>query len=229
MTWTKAFPGFRLDPIAEGAPDALVVLLHEPAATDATLTNVASCWAPMMPTTAFIAVERNGAFALPDDGFDSSAGTDPRAQLITLDHAARRLETLIRQHARTFGIEARRLVLAGFGSGGTLALWLSMREAWHGAGVLAIGARLALPFPQPRADAGKIRLIECLPGKSGSSSALPDAVALFRARGIDVRGAVLTASCLSDDAARHGGAYLAELVATAQQGVRARPGQEDPA
>jgi predicted esterase len=228
MTWTKSFPGFRLDPIAGGAPDALVVLLHEPAATAATLTNVASHWAPMVPNTAFIAIDCSGPFSLPDDGSDSmtTLGLDLGAALIALEQAARRLESLVIQQLRAFGIDESRLVLSGFGSGGTLVLWLAMRDAWRGAGVLAIGARLVLPFPRRSWGTGKVRLIDCPGPHAADCSILREVVALFVARGIDARGAVLAAPPLSDDAVRHGAAYLAELVATAQRGDRIRTDRE---
>jgi len=53
-----------------------------------------------------------------------------------------------------------------------------------------------------------------------SHGSLRDAVALLAARGIDARGVMLVGSVLSEEAIRHGGAYLVELVATAQRGDR---------
>jgi hypothetical protein len=47
---------------------------------------------------------------------------------------------------------------------------------------------------------------------------LCDLVAQLTTRGIDARGILLGGSALSDEAIRHGGAYLVELVATAQRG-----------
>jgi len=49
---------------------------------------------------------------------------------------------------------------------------------------------------------------------------LRDAVAWLTARGLDTRGVVLAGSPMSDEAIRHGGAYLVELVATAQRAKR---------
>jgi hypothetical protein len=66
--------------------------------------------------------------------------------------------------------------------------------------------------------AHKVRLIACL-GDAAHSS-LRDDVALLTARGIDTRGVLLSGSGLSQEAIRHGGAYLVELVATAQRGAR---------
>jgi hypothetical protein len=66
--------------------------------------------------------------------------------------------------------------------------------------------------------AHKVRLIACVGDEAHSS--LRDDVALLTARGIDTRGVVLSGSGLSQEAIRHGGAYLVELVATAQRGAR---------
>ena len=45
-------------------------------------------------------------------------------------------------------------------------------------------------------------------------------------RGIDTRGVLLMGSALSDETVRHGGAYLVELVASAQRRGRFHVDQE---
>jgi hypothetical protein len=107
----------------------------------------------------------------------------------------------------------------GFGYGATLALYMLVRhQGWRYAGVLAFGAKLIRPVPRIVRGAHKVRLIACLGDNAHSS--LRDEVALLTARGIDTRGVVLSGSGLSQEAIRHGGAYLVELVATAQRGAR---------
>jgi hypothetical protein len=55
MPWMQSSHGFRLDPIAKGSPEALVILLHEFGVSAA--MPVAARWAASVPTTAFIALE----------------------------------------------------------------------------------------------------------------------------------------------------------------------------
>ena len=57
MSWVQSAQGLRLDPIANGSPEALVVLLHDVGDSAATLTPIAARWATAVPTTAFIALE----------------------------------------------------------------------------------------------------------------------------------------------------------------------------
>jgi predicted esterase len=127
---------------------------------------------------------------------------------------------LLEQQLRACRLDASRLVLAGFGYGGTLALHMLRRKAWRCAGVLAFAARMTRPLPRILRIDRKVRLIECVEDPEVSHGSLRDAVALLAARGIDARGVMLVGSVLSEEAIRHGGAYLVELVATAQRGDR---------
>jgi len=228
VTWIQFPNGFRLDPIAKGPPEALVVLLHDLGATAAALTPLAARWAMTVPTTAFIALEGieqadpPSRGLLPHRTLDLDVGTEPTV----LDRAAGHLKPLLEQHLRSYGLEADRLVLAGFGHGGTLALHVLLRQGWSCAGVLAFAARLTPPLPRTLRIDPKVRLIECVENRRIDHSNLRAVVALLTARGIDTRGALLTGSILSDEAVRHGGAYLAELVATAQRGHRFHRNQE---
>ena len=56
MTWMQFSHGLRLDPIAKGSPEALVVLLYELGASAATLPPIAARWATAVPTFARDAV-----------------------------------------------------------------------------------------------------------------------------------------------------------------------------
>jgi hypothetical protein len=208
------FPnGLQLDPVAKGSPESLVVLLHDVGATAAALAPIAKRWAPAVPTTAFVALE--GLEQVTATSYDP---LDIAASSTALDHATRHLEPLLEQQLRFHCLDASRLVLVGFGHGGTLALHRVLHQGWSCAGVLAFTARLARPLPRLPRIGCKVRLIESVAPGPADHSNLRDVVALLTARGIDTRGVLLSGSALSDQAIRHGGAYLVELVATAQHG-----------
>jgi predicted esterase len=191
--------GVRLDPIAKGPAEALVVLLPDFNASGGTLTPVAMRWAAAVPTTAFIVL-------------DTSEQRDPRVP--------RPLGPLLEQQLRAHQLDASRLVLVGFGYGGTLALHLSLHQEWVCAGVLAFAAEPMRPLPRLLGVNHKIRLIACATDGPVDPSTLRDVVASLTGRGIDARGVTLAGPVLSDEAIRHGAAYLVELVATAQRGNR---------
>jgi hypothetical protein len=212
MTWVQFGDGLRLDPVAKRSPEALVALLHDVGDFAATLTPVAARWAVAVPTTSFIALEgiEQRAEAMPP----GAAGSPD------LDRAVRHLVPRLEQQLSFYRLDASRLVLVGFGYGGTLALHLLLRQGRSCAGVLAFAATLARPLPRIHGSDQKVRLIESLGTGHIGRSSLRDVVAWLTARGIDTRGAALAGSPMSDEAIRHGGAYLVELIATAQQGKR---------
>jgi phospholipase/carboxylesterase len=222
MPWTQFPHGFQLDPIAKGPPEALVVLLHDLGASAATLTSVAARWARAVPTTAFIALDGIEQRDTPSGDLPPHAmlGLDAGTEPTMLDRAAQHIELLLDHQLRSCRLDASQLVLVGFGYGGTLALHLLLRQGWSCAGVLAFAATLMRPLPRVLRTDRKVRLIECVADRDSGHSSLRDVVALLGARGIDTRGVLLSGSTLSDEAIRHGGAYLVELVATAQQGNR---------
>src|SRR5258707_3025941 len=112
MSWKRFSHGFRLDPIAKGSPEALVVLLHDLGPSAATLTPVAARWAPTVPTTAFVTLDGVEQLDLPSRGLppqtivDLNGGPDSAV----LDRMARRLEALFDQQLRTFRLDASRQV-----------------------------------------------------------------------------------------------------------------------
>jgi len=222
MTWVQFPHGFRLDPIAKGSPEALVILLHDLGATAATLTAVAARWATTVPTTAFIALNAIEQLDPPSCGLPrhTTPDLDASAEPTVLDRAARHIKPQLEQQLRFYRLDASRLVLVGFGYGGTVALHMLLRQGQSCAGVLAFAAQLMRPFPRILRVDYKVRLIECVEVGHIGHSNLRDVVALLTARGIDTRGVLLPGSALSDEAIRHGGAYLVELVATAQRGDR---------
>jgi phospholipase/carboxylesterase len=220
MTWVKVSHGFRLNPLAARSPEALVVLLSNFGVSAATLTPVAARWATTVPTTAFVALD--GIEQLDPCSRSLSPHTmfdlDDRAEPAVLDHATQQLEPLLEHQLRFFRLDGSRLVLVGFGHGGTLALHMLLRQGWSFAGVLAFSAKLIRPLARIRRVDHKVRLIECVGDGHIGHGRLREDVALLNARGIDTRGVMLSGSPLSDEAVRHGGAYLVELVATAQRG-----------
>jgi len=202
MAWLEFSLGLRLDPIGKASPEALVVLLHDFGDAAATLTCVAARWATTVPTTAFIAFDRIDQLHSPSEPAE-------------LDRVTRHLEPLLEQQLRSYRLDASRLVLVGFGYGGTLALHMLLHQGVSCVGVVAFAATLARPLPRVLRVDRKVRLIECAADRHIGHGSLRDVVALLTARGIDTRGVLLAGSVLSDQAIRHGGAYLVELVATA--------------
>jgi predicted esterase len=216
MSWMQFPHGLQLDPIAEGSPEALVVLLHDLGASATELTSIAARWAPTVPTTAFTALDGIDPLTCglpPTVISDLDADTEPAV----LDRATRHLAPLLEHQLRSCRLATSRLVLVGFGYGGTLALHLLLREGWGCAGVLAFAAKLTRPLPRFLEADYKVRLIECMGDGHVDQSSLRDIVTLLTARGIDTRGISLAGSVFSDEAIRHGAAYLVELVATAQR------------
>lgn len=220
MTPRQFAHGFRLEPVAKGSPEALVVLLHDLRATASTLVPVAERWAKTVPTTAFIALDGVQQFDPLVYGLPAhtTRDIDRAIESTTLDRVALTLDPLIEQELRAYRLNAARLVLVGFGYGGTLALHMLLRQGWSCSGVLAFGAKLMLPLPPNLRLDRKVRLIDGSPHIGHDR--LRNVVAMLTARGIDTRGVLLIGSLLSDEAIRHGGSYLVELVATAQRSDR---------
>ena len=218
MSWISFSHRLRRAPNAKGAldktaPEALVVLLHDLGASAAALTSIAARWSATVPAAAFIAL----------DGVERLIATpvaDTDTAPTPLDRIAHTLEALLDHELRERRLDGARLVLVGFGYGGTLALHLLLRQRWSCAGILAFEAELMRPLPRILRIDCKVRLIDCTADAPADHGRLRDKVALLSARGLDTRGVLLAGSALSNEAIRHGGAYLVELVATAQRGNR---------
>jgi predicted esterase len=219
VTWTHFSHVLRRRRIARSAPEALVVLLHDLGASGAIVAPVAARWAATVPTTAFIALDGLEHLDAPCDGLSAPAmlNLDTAVDPTVLDRAAQHLEALLGHQLRSHRLDASRLVLVGFGYGGTLALHLFLRQGWSCAGILAFAGQLASPLPRILRIDCKVRLIDCLADARTDHGSLRDKVTLLNARGIDTRGVLLSGSPFSDEAVRHGAAYLVELVATAQR------------
>lgn len=211
---------------AERAPEALVVLLHDLGASAVTLASIVARWSASVPTAAFIALDGIRQLEVSSNHPSTAVGEETGLEPTLLDDAARNLETLLDYQLRSRQLDASRLVLVGFGYGGTLALHLSLHRSWGCAGILTFAARLVRPLPRILRIDCKARLIDCTANAQTDHSRLRDDVALLNARGIDARGVLLAGSLLSNEAIRHGGAYLVELVATAHPGNRFHVGQE---
>jgi predicted esterase len=216
MGWMKMSRGHWLDPIAGGPPEAVAVLLHDHEQSTDALLAVAERWAVTVPTTSFVVLDNLEQIDPPPcvgrwrAMLDLESGAEP----LVLDRVARHLEPLLAP------LDADRLVLVGFHHGGTVALHLALRHGWSCAGVLAFSPRLARPLPRTMRIDAKIRLVESVENRHVGHADLRDAVASLAARGVDVRGVLLAGTILSDEGIRHGGAYLAELIATAQRADR---------
>jgi predicted esterase len=231
MSWMQFSRGVRLEPIGTRSPEALVVLLHDMGGSAALLAAKLARWATMVPATAFVALDgAERPEAIPEATADlPEPGASPLAaqtELTGLDLAARELAGLLRAQLRACRLDASALVLVGFGYGATLALHLVLRHGWRCAGVLAYGAKVVRPVPKTLRVGAKVRLIECLGDGDVGYGNVRDVVALLTDRGIDTRGALLAGSVFTDASIRHGGAYLVELVATAQRGGQFHPKPE---
>jgi len=218
MSWVPFPDGLRLDPIAKRSPEALVVLLHDVGGSAATIAPIAARWAPAVATTTFIALD-----GLEQVDGPSGNPLDIAAESAALSAAMRHLEPLLERQLRVHRLDASRLVLVGFGYGGTLALHRVLHQGRSCAGVLAFTATLIRPLPRSLRIGRKVRLIESVAPGPLAHSSLRNVVALLTARGVDARGILLGGSALSDEAIRHGCAYLVELVATAQLGDHLHP------
>jgi phospholipase/carboxylesterase len=221
MDWIPFSRGHRLDPIEGGLPDAVVVLLHDLGESTEALLPVAARWAQTVPTTAFIVFDGIEQFDAPVGvgQLHTTLDLDVSAEPV-LDRVAQHLESLTAEQQRSWQLGAGRLVLVGFRTGGTVALHLALRRGWGCAGVLAFSARSAQPLTQLITIGPKIRLIESVEARNGSHAELRDVVTSLVAYGVDARGVLLDGSILSDESIRYGGAYLVELIATAQRGDR---------
>jgi predicted esterase len=217
MAWLQFSHGFRLDPIDRGSPEALVVLLQDFGSSAGTLMPIAARWAAAVPTTAFVVLDGTEFTSLHTTP-DSDADCEP----MVFDRATRHLMSLLGDQLHSRRLDVGRLVLAGFGHGGTLALHMLLRQGWGGAGVLAFSAKPVHPPARIQRVDHKIRLVECAEGRDIDDSGLRDFVAMLAALGIDARGVSLASPATSDESIRYGGAYLVELVATAQRKDRFR-------
>jgi predicted esterase len=217
MSWMSFGRRPRRDPIV---PEALVVLLHDLGASAATLTPIAARWSATVPTTAFIAIDGIEQLHVRACDLPLAAGASAESEPMLLDRAACNLEALLEHQLRSRRLDGNRLVLAGFGHGGTLALHLLLHRSWRCAGILAFAPQMVRPLPRILRIDCKVRLIDCVADGQTDHSSLRDDVALLSARGIDTRGVLLSGAPLSEETIRHGGAYLVELVATAQRGDR---------
>src|SRR5205823_6397337 len=113
-----------------------------------------------------------------------------------LDRAVRNLEGLLEYQLQSRRLHASRLVLVGFGYGGTLALRLLIR-GWSCAGVLTFSGQLGRPRPRILRINCKVRLIDCVTDTQTDHNGLRDDVASLSARGIDARGVALSSAALA--------------------------------
>jgi len=220
MNWHhQSSQGFSLDPTASGPPEALVILLQDLGTSAVRLAPIAARWATSLPTAAFIALDTLAPFDPLASCLSKRTTLDPDANVepSALDRMTRHLEPLLRGRLRCHRLDAGRLVLVGFGSGGTLALHMALRRGLGCAGVLAIGAKVMRPVPRIQRVDQKLRLIACAGDGDIDHRSLRETVTLLATYGIDTRAALLPSSARSDEAIRHGAAYLVELVATAQR------------
>jgi hypothetical protein len=211
MNWTENAQDLLIGPAAGGVPEVLAVLLHDRVVARQTARGVAARWAAGVPSTAFLipACCDYGEFrAVPDAA--------------VLDAEARRLMPLIVQYLYAYHLDARRLVLIGCGLGGTLALYLGLRRGLAQAGLLAFAAGLTDALCPTGRTTGKVRIIACADTREPALSRLGPFMDQLNRRGINVRGVAMDRRSERQAMLRLGGAYLAELVATAHHDADTR-------
>ncbi|HVJ32666.1 MAG TPA: hypothetical protein VND94_06065 [Terriglobia bacterium] len=221
MTWLQFSHGLWQAPSAEQSPKVLAVLLHDATNTIASLTTAVTRWAPNLIATTFIAPTEA---ELPQPTANGLSPSMPASEVPEkpgeVERAARLAAPQLERQLRFYHLDASRLVLVGFGHGGRLALHLLLQGRC--AGALTFAARLTRPLPRIGEISGKVRLVEYAGADHSGYSGMRNVMTSLVARGVDARGVVLGGAGLSDEAIRHGGAYLCELVATAQRSHRFR-------
>ncbi len=222
MGWMRFSAGEFFEPVAKGAPEVMVVLLHDRTDSPEGLIPVIFRWTAAVPTAAFMlpsGVERHHTLTVDADQ-EPAATPHGTAEWAEIDRAVRRLAPLITQQLSRYGLEPNQLVLVGVGYGGTLALHMGLRCGLNYAGILAFAGRVDRSLSRIASSNGKVRLVMPTEEHRFGHGFMGGFVAHLNDAGIDARGVLLTGPTLSEAAIRHGGAYLAELVATAQ---RSRP------
>ena len=210
MSGTQYSQDMIVGPAAEGAPEVLAVLLHDRGVSRQTARSVAARWAAAVPTTAFL---------IPACSDEDGHGTAPDAAL--LDAEARRLMPLIVRYLRAYRLDPSRLVLIGCGLGGTLALHLGLRRGLAEAGLLAFAATLTDALWPAGRTTGKVRIIACAEAQEAARTRLGAFMDELIGRSVDVRGVAFDRATERKAMLRLGGAYLAELVATAHRSADA--------
>jgi predicted esterase len=202
-----------LEPIGGGVPEALVLMLHDRDDGADSLEPLARRWAETVPTAAFMIPSGIKQSDLP---VADTTRPEP-ADWAAIDQSVLRLNLLIAQQLSHYRLEVERLVLVGIGYGGTVALHMGLRRGLAHTGVLAYAGKIERSLSQVASTNGKIRLILNMDGQDFGKGFIGEFVGHLAVRGIDARGVLLPGPTLSEEAIRHGGSYLAELVATAQR------------
>jgi pimeloyl-ACP methyl ester carboxylesterase len=118
-------------------------------------------------------------------------------------------------------LQPARLLLVGFGLGAQIGFWLALETATPAcAGLLAYGAsQYQAPEPALLRRTVKIRLIGHKTGEPRNDNWLGNTVRSLVDLGINARATQLPEAGLTPSAIRLGASYLAELAASALEGV----------
>jgi predicted esterase len=219
MGWIRYSHKLVLEPVCKCPAETLVLLLHDRGDSAKSLEPVARQWAEALPTSAFMipaGIERHDP---------RPAGPYEPAEWAEIDLAALRLELLVAQQLKLCRLAADRLVLAGVGDGGTIALHMGLRRGLTHAGVLAFAGKIERSLARVASTNGKVRLVLRTAGQDFGDGFAGEFVGHLARRGIDARGILLPGPALSEEAVHYGGFYLAELAATAHPRSRVDPGR----
>ena len=113
----------------------LFVWLHGPRDSQQQLKRIM----PLLSLRNFVGVAPRGP--IEHGGLGGAAGWSWSADEAALSHAEQRVTDVIELARRRMNVAPRRVFLAGFASGGTLALRLAMARPQQFAGVLSLGGR----------------------------------------------------------------------------------------
>jgi phospholipase/carboxylesterase len=146
MSWEQFDGGWRLAP-AEGAPRALVVLLHGVGSNARDLMPLADAWRDALPGVAFASLDGSEPF---DGGFGgrqwfSLRDVNEANRGARVAAAAPVLQKRLADELAHWGLGAEKLALVGFSQGSIMSLYLVATQPTGFAGVVAYAGRLSAP------------------------------------------------------------------------------------
>jgi len=132
-------------PLAGGAPNALVVLLHGIGANGDDLIGVADALAPRFPQAAFHAPNAPQPYAEAGFGYQWFPREPEAARREGVREAGRAADAYVGELLDAYGLDARRCVLIGFSQGCMTELYAAPRMEREVAGVVGFSGALLYP------------------------------------------------------------------------------------
>ena len=144
MSETPMLDGPRYGPVAGGAAQQLVILLHGVGADGKDLIELAPHLGQIFPNAAFVAPNAPNRYDQGLSGYQwISSGIRVEAEAVeAVKAAADRLNAFIDEELRSTGLGPQNLALTGFSQGTMMSLYTAPRRAQPIAGVLGYSGRL---------------------------------------------------------------------------------------